>query len=62
MMGGQHVEDRDDDGLLSDDYHYACGCRKLHHELHDGTVCNRVVRHDGQVMLDELDAETEHHH
>ena len=61
-QNGQHVEDSDDDGLVSDDYFYSCGCRKIHHEMHDGSVTDRVVRHDGRVMVDELEAETEHHH
>ncbi|HKA91563.1 MAG TPA: hypothetical protein VKE22_28065 [Haliangiales bacterium] len=54
---GEHVQENDDDGLVTDDYYYACGCRIIHHELHDGSVCSKVVRHDGKVLQDELVAE-----
>ena len=54
ILDGQHVHDGDDDGLIEDDYYYACGCRTIHHELHDGSICERVVRHDGKVLVDEL--------
>ena len=58
IVDGQHVQDRDeDDGLIVDDYFYACGCRAIHHEFHDGSIMSRIVRHDGHVLVDELVAE-----
>jgi hypothetical protein len=54
ILDGQHVQDQDEDGLVGNDYYYACGCRTIHHELHDGSICERVVRHDGKVLVDEL--------
>ena len=62
VVDGQHFQDQDDDCLVSDEWFYACGCRVLQHEYHDGSVSRRVVRHDGKVLDDELEAEHEHHH
>jgi hypothetical protein len=53
--GTRHRED-DDQGLVIDDFFYACGCRRTRHEYHDGSVRSTVVRHDGRVLADELDA------
>jgi hypothetical protein len=50
--GDRHRED-DSEGLLFDDLTYACGCRKIRHEFHDGSVRIRTVRHDGKVLMDE---------
>jgi hypothetical protein len=33
---------------------FACGCRSIQHEYHDGTVSRKVIRHDGRVLIDEL--------
>ena len=62
IVGGDHFRDQDDDCLVSDELYYDCGCRVIHHEYHDGTVSRRVVRHDGTVLTDEMEAEHEHHH
>jgi hypothetical protein len=61
LVGGEHFQDQDDDCLVSDEWFYSCGCRVLQHEYHDGTVSRRVVRHDGKVLTDQLEAEHEHH-
>jgi hypothetical protein len=50
-------QDRDDEGLVVSDMYYACGCRSIRHEYHDGSLCRRIVRHDGRVLVDELIAE-----
>ena len=57
-VDGEHFQDQDEDCLVSDEWFYACGCRVIHHEYHDGTVSRRVVRHDGKVLTDELEART----
>jgi len=57
ILAGQHVQDHDDDGFVEDDYYFACGCRSIHHELHDGSICSRIVRHDGKVLVDDLVSE-----
>jgi hypothetical protein len=57
IVDGEHYQDSDDETLVSDNWYYACGCRSIRHEYHDGSVCVKVVRHDGTVLADELDAE-----
>jgi len=36
---------------------YACGCRHIVNQYHDGTVRTRIVRHDGRILLNECSAE-----
>ena len=50
----EHFEDHDDDCVVTRGIEFACGCRSLHHEYHDGSVSRKVVHHDGRVMVDEL--------
>ena len=57
----EYVEDRDEDCLVTEEFIYSCGCRIIGHEYHDGTVSRRVVRHDGKVLTEQLEAEHEHH-
>ena len=57
FAGGDRFQDRDEECLLSDDLFYECGCQTIRHEYHDGSFSLRVVRHDGRVVVDELDAE-----
>lgn len=59
VVDGEHLQDQDNEGLLIDDFYFACGCRCIRHEYHDGSVFRQVVRHDGTVVADELLAE--HH-
>jgi len=47
-------EDRDSDCVLTRDLQYACGCRSISHEYHDGAVSRKVVRHDRVVLVDEF--------
>jgi hypothetical protein len=54
IVDGEHFEDHDDEGLVADDTYFACGCRSIRHEYHDGSVCRKVVRHDGKILVDEL--------
>lgn len=54
---GDHYRDQDDDGLIIDRMSYACGCRSTRHEYHDGSISRRVIRHDGNVILNERSAE-----
>ena len=42
--------------LVTQEVDYACGCRSIAHEYHDGSVSRRVVRHDGAVLVDESDS------
>ena len=54
IVDGESYQDRDDDALLTEELDYACGCRSIRHEYHDGSMSNKVVRHDGTVLVDEL--------
>jgi hypothetical protein len=54
VVDGEHYQDQDEDGLVTDNLHYACGCRSLRREYHDGSCCRKVIRHDGIVLVDEL--------
>jgi hypothetical protein len=53
-VNGESYEDRDDQALLTEAMHFACGCRIIRHEYHDGCVSRKVIRHDGRVLVDEL--------
>ena len=57
MTDGEHCLDQDEEGLVSDSWYYTCGCRSVRHEYHDGSVCRKLIRHDGAVLVDELIAE-----
>jgi hypothetical protein len=54
LVNGESYEDRDDQALLTAEMDFACGCRAIGHEYHDGSVSRTVIRHDGRVLLDEL--------
>jgi hypothetical protein len=55
VVEGDHYRDADDEGLVFIDEFYACGCRKIQHEFHDGSIQTRSIRHDGKVLLDDGD-------
>jgi len=54
VVDGENFQDQDDDTVVTRETDFACGCRSIHHEYHDGTVSRKVVRHDGVVLLDEM--------
>ena len=54
IVGGELYEDHDDDGLKTLETIYACGCKSIQHEYHDGSVSRRIVRHDGKLLADEI--------
>jgi hypothetical protein len=49
----QH-QDIDEEALVTEDMSYACGCRSIRHEYHDGSVSRKVIHHNGKVLTDEL--------
>jgi hypothetical protein len=51
-------QDQDQEGqsLVTDEVVYACGCKSFRQEYHDGTVAEKVIRHDGHILVDELDS------
>lgn len=54
LVNGESRQDRDDEVLLTVEMDFACGCRAIGHEYHDGSVSHTVIRHDGRVLIDEL--------
>lgn len=54
LTDGEEFEDDDTEVHLSRGTAYACGCRAIRHEYHDGGVSRTIVRHDGAVLVDEL--------
>jgi hypothetical protein len=54
IVDGETYEDEDPETLLTLEVDYTCGCRRIRHEYHDGTVSRKIVRHDGRVLADEM--------
>lgn len=54
IVDGETYQDQDEEALVTEEVDYACGCRAIRHEYHDGSVSQKVVRHDGRVLVDEL--------
>jgi hypothetical protein len=54
IVDGETHQEQDGQGLVINDHFYACGCRAIRHEYHDGSMSQNVVRHDGKVLVDEL--------
>jgi hypothetical protein len=50
---GEHYQNEDDQGLVTDSWLYDCGCQKTRQEYHDGSMYVQTVRHDGRVLVDE---------
>ena len=53
LVDGEHFQDPVEEGMVTDNWYYACGCRIIRHEYHDGSVCRHVTRHDGKALVDE---------
>jgi hypothetical protein len=53
LVDADRSRDDDFEGLRFDDMTYACGCRRVQHEFHDGSMRIRTIRHDGKVLSDE---------
>ena len=56
VVDGATFQDRDEETLLTLEVDFSCGCRSIRHEYHDGSVSQRIVRHDGHVLVDELNS------
>jgi hypothetical protein len=52
-VGGERFDDDDGHGLLIRDQFYACGCSRIRHEYHDGSIHMAAVRHDGKRVHDQ---------
>jgi hypothetical protein len=57
IVDGEHFRDEDDQGLVINDEYYACGCRHIRHDYHDGSCHTRTIRHDGRVVEDKFGAD-----
>ncbi len=51
--GGERYLSEDQQGLVTEELRYSCGCRVTKEEFHDGSVHRMVVKHDGRVLVDE---------
>lgn len=54
LVGGERYEDHDEEVVITNETIYECGCQRIEHEYHDGSVSTRIVRHDGRILVDEL--------
>jgi hypothetical protein len=57
FVDGDRFQDQDQDGqcLVADEAFYACGCKSIRHEYHDGAVALKVIRPDEHILIDELE-------
>jgi hypothetical protein len=53
-VDGDHYRDDDDEGLVIRDEYYDCGCRRIRHEYHDGSIQTTATRHDGSVVREQF--------
>ena len=53
VVAGDHYQEEDDHGQVIRDQYYECGCRRIRHEYHDGSIEVRAVRHDGRPVKGE---------
>ena len=56
-FGHSHTGERalweDDQGLVTEEVTFSCGCRRFREEFHDGSVYRKVVNHRGRVLVEE---------
>ena len=50
---GEQFQTEDQQGLVTLDARYACGCQTHREEFHDGSVHLMSVHHNGKVLIDE---------
>ena len=54
IVDGETHQDRDDEAVVTEELDFACGCRTIQHEYHDGSVSRKVIHHNGSVLVDEM--------
>jgi hypothetical protein len=54
IVDGETYRDQDEEIVVTQELDFACGCRTIRHEYHDGSVSQKVIRHDGTVLVDEF--------
>ncbi|GAA2894516.1 MULTISPECIES: hypothetical protein [Nonomuraea] len=52
--GGDRLVDDDGYGLVIRDQLFDCGCRRIRHEYHDGSIHLSAIRHDGKRVKDQI--------
>ncbi len=53
VSGGEQFTAEDQQGLVTLDVRFQCGCHRHREEFHDGSVHLMVVNHHGKVLVDE---------
>ena len=53
MHDGERFMTEDQQGLITEDVTYSCGCQSHREEFHDGSVHWQIVDHRGRVLVDE---------
>jgi len=51
--GGEQFTTEDQQGLITVDLRFSCGCQSHREEYHDGSVHTLVENHHGKVLVDE---------
>jgi hypothetical protein len=54
IVDAHTYQDEEDEELVVTDVSYACGCRTIRQEYHDGTVSRTVLGHNGKPVVNEL--------
>ena len=53
LHDGERTRTEDQQGLITEDVTFSCGCQSHREEFHDGSVHRLVVNHHGKVLRDE---------
>ena len=53
MHDGERTTTEDQQGLITEDVTYSCGCQSHREEFHDGSFHRQIVDHRGRVLVDE---------
>jgi hypothetical protein len=56
-VDGEHYRDEDEEGLVIRDEYYRCGCRRILHQYHDGSIESTAIRHNGAVVKERFSSD-----
>ena len=54
FLDGEVFQDDDEQVVMTREMDFSCGCRIIRHEYHDGAVAEKVVHHNGTVLVDTM--------
>jgi hypothetical protein len=54
FIDGEVFQDDDEQAVVTREMDFSCGCRTIRHEYHDGAIAEKVVHHNGTVLVDTL--------